>query len=169
MSLDIMREWAGLTGRFIFASSHGYACPRPSLHVLQWSQAGIRVSKSGFLAACQCIDSFPTESALLAGEHRVHVCSNVPCTADWHPSKYGHLPPLVRHGRILRVLVEGEVPDLGRIAAEMPAGTPTLVEHPVSASSACAPTALPEDAASGLAAPVVPPPLPAPRSPPPVP
>ena len=75
-----------------------------SLHELVWDRNRPRAKATGALGYVRCRqNSAAGESLSLTSAFRVHVCRQWPCTAQYHPSKYGGYPPPLRHGKIVRL------------------------------------------------------------------
>ena len=84
-----------------------------SLHELSWDVRKPRCTASGALGWVRCMQSYgPGEPLPVGNGFRVHVCSQDPCTAIHHPSKYGESPAPLRHGKVVRVCRMAERVDL---------------------------------------------------------
>ena len=86
-----------------------------SINELAWdpTQRRPRALPTGALGWVVCKQNSVAGRALSSGQtFRVHVCRECPCTAVYHPSKYGGLPPPLMHGRVLRRCDESEVVSL---------------------------------------------------------
>ena len=81
-----------------------------SLHELVWCRAKPRARATGATGWVTCRqNSAAGESLGLTHSFRVHVCRQWPCTAVYHPAKYGAVPPPARHGKIVRLCERGEI------------------------------------------------------------
>ena len=99
---DDAEFWKSLAyhgGPFAFVSASG------SAHILKWAPPPRKSTKNGVIGFYLHLSSFPLEQSLAhTGGCRIHASRESPCSAMHHPSKYGQLPPLVAHGRILQLL-----------------------------------------------------------------
>ncbi len=77
-------------------------------HVLQWDGTWRRPNHNGVFGWTKCLRNCSGDAALPADGFRIHVCGHHPCTADYPASKYGRLPPPLAHGRVAKLLTEGD-------------------------------------------------------------
>ena len=80
-------------------------CQDLSTHVVRWDPPPNRSSAAGVIGyythEAKCSEG---PSIRMDGYHnRIHVCRQTPCVADYHPSKYGPIPPPSAHCRVLRL------------------------------------------------------------------
>ena len=87
-----------------------------SIHVVRWDPAPNRSGVAG------AIGYYKHEAQITEGPSikmdgykcRIHVCRQDPCIADYHPSKYGGMPPPAAHCRLLPlggpVVVASDIP-----------------------------------------------------------
>ncbi len=94
-----MADIAKIRGTFVLGT--GEVPGAKSVHLLEWQGRGRRPGRGGIFGWARCLGSHPpTEQQLPADGFRIHVCSEAPCIADYHPSKHGGLPPPLVHGRV---------------------------------------------------------------------
>ena len=81
-----------------------------SMHKLEWDRRKPRAMPSGATGWVRCRQNSAAGEALsCTHSFRIHVCRQWPCTAMWHPSKYGDVPPPRLHGKIARLCDVGEI------------------------------------------------------------
>ena len=150
---------AKIPGTFVLGT--GEVPGSKSVHLLEWDGRGRRGGRGGVFGWVRCLGSHPHTEQLPPSNFRIHVCSETPCIADYHPSKHGDLPPPLAHGRVLAVDVE--LDELGsHFVKPRPIPPPPLpppaevavvaVAEPEAAVAATAAVATSEEAVAALAA-----------------
>ena len=105
MADTFVLDIAKIRGTFVLGT--GEVPGTKSVHLLEWHGSGRRPGRGGIFGWATCLGSHPpTEQQLPADGFRIHVCSETPCIADYHPSKHGCLPPPLVHGRVLAEGIE---------------------------------------------------------------
>ena len=92
---------AKIPGTFVLGT--GEVPGSKSVHLLEWDGRGRRGGRGGVFGWVRCLGSHPHTEQLPPSNFRIHVCSETPCIADYHPSKHGDLPPPLVH--LLRLLL----------------------------------------------------------------
>ena len=81
-----------------------------SAHVIQWDKGRRKPTPNGVFGWASCLASFPPDQALPTDGFRIHVCCQNPCPVkNFHPGKFGNLPPPRAHGRFVAAASEGLV------------------------------------------------------------
>ena len=94
--------WARLarhTGSFTVQRRDG------SIHVVRWDPPPNRSSVAGAIGYYKHVAQISEGPSIKMDGYkcRTHVCRQAPCIADYHPSKYGGMPPPAAHCRPLRL------------------------------------------------------------------
>ena len=132
MELGNIAQWRG---HFLFRAqeTHGFSLAR-----LYWDPAPARLSKSGLGGRVRCVGALPEVSGYPSSDvsFRIHVCAHTPCTADYHPSKYGRTEPPFKHGHVALLLeadealdLEAKMIELGLMAKPSALVSPTSTGH----------------------------------------
>ena len=80
---------------------------------MKWTRRKPQCTASGILGWVSCRQNHAAGDALpMDADFRVHVCRHYPCTAMYHPSKYGVLPAPLAHGKIWRTCQHNEILNL---------------------------------------------------------
>ena len=79
---------------------------------IQRKPCALRTGALGWVTLQQT--SSPTLAVSPGQSVRVHVCRAHPCTAVYHPSKYGGTPPPLMHGKMIRCCDKDEVVSLDK-------------------------------------------------------
>ncbi|MCP4241665.1 MAG: hypothetical protein GY772_13980, partial [bacterium] len=97
-----------------------------SCMALRWCAGLRRCTANGLTGSAELVLVLPRDTLGLrpGSTFRVHVCANEPCTALYHPSKYGLQEPPLLHGRVTSLLPL----DADFAAAATAAYTSTVVE-----------------------------------------
>ena len=90
-----MADIAKIRGTFVLGT--GEVPGAKSVHLLEWEGGGRRTGSGGVFGWARCLGSRPPTEQLPTTNFRIHVCSETPCIADYHPSKHGDLPPPLVH------------------------------------------------------------------------
>ena len=82
---------AKISGTFVLGT--GAVPGSTSVRLLRWVGGGRRPGRGAVFGWAECLGSHPPDRKLPPSGFRIHVCSQSPCLADYHPSKHGDLPP----------------------------------------------------------------------------
>ncbi len=140
------------TAPFTFARRVG---GRDVQHVVTWDGKGRRPNVNGVFGWVKCLRNCSGDAALPADRFRIHACGQHPCTADYPASKWGTLPPPLAHGRVAKLLTEGDAwPECEpgcELSAPSAAAPPPLPAPPLPPPADPAPADSPGGAAPAVA------------------